>query len=83
MKAFSGLELYKNLKGDGWRLLRIQGSHYVHGEPGSSVRLSVPVHGNSPLGKKADCLRVGIGRYQSKRSVIRRFGSFQGASKVQ
>lgn len=26
-----------------------QGSHHIHGRAGSSVRLSIPVHGNKPL----------------------------------
>ena len=33
----------------GWTLLRIQGSHHIYGKPGSTVRLSIPIHGNKPL----------------------------------
>lgn len=33
----------------GWQLLRIQGSHHIYGKSGSKVRLSIPIHGNSPL----------------------------------
>jgi predicted RNA binding protein YcfA (HicA-like mRNA interferase family) len=25
------------------------GSHHVYGKPGSTVRLSIPIHGNRPL----------------------------------
>jgi len=51
MKAMSGKELAKVLERFGWELRRIHGSHHVYGKPGSSVRLSVPIHGNSPLRK--------------------------------
>lgn len=30
-------------------LLRVHGSHHIYGKPGSTVRLSIPVHGNQPL----------------------------------
>lgn len=49
MKSISGKELAKLLERRGWTLLRVQGSHHIYGKPGSSVRLSVPVHGNKPL----------------------------------
>ena len=49
MKSLSGKELSKLLEQRGWHLLRIHGSHHIHGKPGSIVRLSVPVHGNKPL----------------------------------
>lgn len=51
MKQISGKELAKILERQGWALLRIRGSHHVYGKPGEIVRLSVPVHGNSPLKK--------------------------------
>jgi predicted RNA binding protein YcfA (HicA-like mRNA interferase family) len=49
MRSLSGKELSKLLERHGWALLRIHGSHHIHGKPGSVVRLSVPVHGNRPL----------------------------------
>jgi len=49
MKAISGKDLIKILERHGWELLRISGSHHIYGKPGSIVRLSVPVHGSSPL----------------------------------
>jgi predicted RNA binding protein YcfA (HicA-like mRNA interferase family) len=49
MKSFSGKELIKILERHGWKLLRVSGSHHIYGKSGSIVRLSVPVHGNSPL----------------------------------
>jgi predicted RNA binding protein YcfA (HicA-like mRNA interferase family) len=49
MKSISGKELIKFLEKNGWKLLRVSGSHHIYGKPGSIVRLSVPVHGNSPL----------------------------------
>jgi predicted RNA binding protein YcfA (HicA-like mRNA interferase family) len=33
----------------GWKLLRINGSHHIYGKEGSQVRLSVPIHGATPL----------------------------------
>jgi predicted RNA binding protein YcfA (HicA-like mRNA interferase family) len=49
MKAISGKELCRVLRKRGWLLLRVQGSHHIHGRAGSVVRLSVPVHANRPL----------------------------------
>ena len=49
MKSISGKEFAKVLERHGWSLLRVQGSHYIYGKPGSNVRLSVPVHGNQSL----------------------------------
>jgi predicted RNA binding protein YcfA (HicA-like mRNA interferase family) len=55
MKSVSGKELARILERRGWTLLRIQGSHHIYGRPGSTVRLSVPIHANKPL--KAGLLR--------------------------
>jgi predicted RNA binding protein YcfA (HicA-like mRNA interferase family) len=33
----------------GWTLLRINGSHHIYGKTGSTVRLSIPIHGNQVL----------------------------------
>ena len=49
MKAISGKELARVFERHGWVLLRVNGSHHVYGQPGSIVRLSVPIHGNQPL----------------------------------
>jgi predicted RNA binding protein YcfA (HicA-like mRNA interferase family) len=34
---------------EGWELKRINGSHYIYGKEGKVERLSIPVHGNTPL----------------------------------
>jgi predicted RNA binding protein YcfA (HicA-like mRNA interferase family) len=49
VKSVSGKELARLLERHGWSLLRVVGSHHVYGKVGSSVRLSVPIHGNKPL----------------------------------
>jgi predicted RNA binding protein YcfA (HicA-like mRNA interferase family) len=49
MKSVSGKELARLLERQGWTSLRIHGSHHIYGQPGSVVRLSVPIHGNQPL----------------------------------
>lgn len=49
MRSVSGKELAKALERHGWLLLRIQESHHIYGKQGSNVRLSVPIHGQSPL----------------------------------
>lgn len=49
MKSLSGREFCRLLERHGWELLRIQGSHHIYGKEGSTVKLSVPVHGSTPL----------------------------------
>jgi predicted RNA binding protein YcfA (HicA-like mRNA interferase family) len=49
MKALSGRELAHLVERNGWKLLRIKGSHHIYGRPGSIVRLSIPIHGNKSL----------------------------------
>jgi predicted RNA binding protein YcfA (HicA-like mRNA interferase family) len=49
MKFLSGKEFAKLIERHGWILLRVRGSHHIYGKPGSIARLSVPIHGNSPL----------------------------------
>lgn len=49
MKAVSGKDLAKVLEQQGWKLLRVHGSHHIYGKEGSVVRLSVPIHGSQPL----------------------------------
>ena len=55
MRPLSGRELARLVERNGWKLLRINGSHHIYGRPGSVVRLSIPIHGNRPL--KAGLLR--------------------------
>lgn len=49
MKALSGKEFARELEKRGWELKRIKGSHHVYMKPGHSARISVPIHGNTPL----------------------------------
>ena len=51
MRVLSGKELSKLLEQHGWELARIQGSHHIYRKARSTVRLSVPVHGNQTLKK--------------------------------
>ncbi|MEA2603937.1 MAG: hypothetical protein QOF89_4929 [Acidobacteriota bacterium] len=63
MKPLTGKELCGLLESHGWSLLRVHGSHHVYGKPGSSVRLSVPVHGNQAL-------KIGLQRHLLKQAGI-------------
>lgn len=63
MKSVSGKELARILERHGWNLLLTSGSHYVYGKSGSIVRLSVPIHGNSPL-------KIGLQRHLLKLAGI-------------
>ena len=49
MRSLSGKQLARILERHGWRLLRTQGSHHIYGKKESTVRLSVPAHGNQPI----------------------------------
>lgn len=49
MKPISGKEFARILERQGWKLLRTKGSHHIYGKYGSTVRLSIPIHGNTPL----------------------------------
>jgi predicted RNA binding protein YcfA (HicA-like mRNA interferase family) len=49
MKTLSGRAFARLVERRGWRLLRVNGSHHIYGKSGSVVRLSIPIHGNSPL----------------------------------
>ena len=49
MKTITGKEFVKILEKNGWTLMRTRGSHHIYGKKGSIVRISVPVHGNTPL----------------------------------
>jgi predicted RNA binding protein YcfA (HicA-like mRNA interferase family) len=49
MKQVTGEEFAKALERNGWKLLRIKGSHHIYGKEGSKVRISVPIHRNKQL----------------------------------
>jgi predicted RNA binding protein YcfA (HicA-like mRNA interferase family) len=49
MKQLSGRAFAKIIERHGWKLLRVRGSHHIYGKPDSTVRLSIPLHGNQPL----------------------------------
>ncbi len=49
MKALSGRELVTIVERHGWELLRVRGSHHIYGKKGRVVRLSIPIHGKTPL----------------------------------
>jgi predicted RNA binding protein YcfA (HicA-like mRNA interferase family) len=49
MKSVSGREFARAIERRGWTLLRVSGSHHIYGKSGSTVRLSVPIHGSKPL----------------------------------
>ncbi len=47
------------LESNGWFLQRINGSHHIYAKAGSTVRISVPIHGN-------ESLKVGLQRHLMK-----------------
>jgi predicted RNA binding protein YcfA (HicA-like mRNA interferase family) len=49
VKSVSGREFARIVERHGWSLLRVSGSHHIYGKQGSTVRLSVPIHGNKPM----------------------------------
>jgi predicted RNA binding protein YcfA (HicA-like mRNA interferase family) len=49
VKAISGKEFAKLLERKGWELRRTKGSHHIYAKTVRSARISVPIHGNSPL----------------------------------
>ena len=49
MKAISGKDFAKLLEKKGWELRRTKGSHHIYAKAGNPARISVPIHGNSPL----------------------------------
>jgi predicted RNA binding protein YcfA (HicA-like mRNA interferase family) len=63
MKALSGRAFARLVERRGWRLLRVNGSHYIYGKSGSDVRLSIPIHGNSPL-------KIGLLRHLARLAEI-------------
>ena len=63
MKSLSGRDFARLVERRGWRLLRINGSHHIYGKDGGEVRLSIPVHGNTPL-------KIGLLHHLAKLSGI-------------
>ena len=55
----TGKQLLKLLEANGWRVVRIKGSHHILTKPGSNRPIIVPVHGNRPLatGTERDILK--------------------------
>jgi len=49
LKAVSGKTFCRILEGKDWELKRINGSHHIYAKAGGNARISVPVHGNTPL----------------------------------
>ncbi|MGZ8942240.1 MAG: type II toxin-antitoxin system HicA family toxin [Methylobacter sp.] len=49
MKAVSGKRLCRILETKDWELKRVNGSHHIYAKPGSTLRISVPVHGDNAL----------------------------------
>ena len=49
MKQASGKRLCQLLEQYGWELKRINGSHHIYAKSGQNERISIPVHGNTPL----------------------------------
>jgi predicted RNA binding protein YcfA (HicA-like mRNA interferase family) len=49
MRSVSGKDFARILERNGWKLLRVRGSHHVYGKTDNPARLSVPIHGNTPL----------------------------------
>jgi predicted RNA binding protein YcfA (HicA-like mRNA interferase family) len=63
VKSLSGRDFARLIERQGWRLLRINGSHDISAKSGSSVRLSIPIHANRPLNR-------GLLRHLAKRAEI-------------
>lgn len=59
MKAISGKRFCRLLNDKGWQLKRINGSHHIFSRDGNTARISVPVHGNTPL-------KIGLQRHLMK-----------------
>ncbi len=63
MKTVSGRHFCRLLESKTWELKRINGSHHIYAKAGSALRISVPVHGNTPL-------KIGLQRHLMKISGI-------------
>jgi len=51
------------LEDNGWELKRVKGSHHIYAREGTPVRISVPVHGKTPL-------KIGLLRHLMKLAGI-------------
>jgi len=49
LKVVSGKKFCRILESEGWELKRVNGSHRIYAKAGAAIRISVPVHGNTPL----------------------------------
>jgi len=49
VRAISGKDFEKLLEKKGWELRRTKGSHHIYAKAGNPARISVPIHGSSPL----------------------------------
>ena len=63
MKPVSGRIFAKLVERRGWQLLRVSGSHHIYGKAGSTVRLTIPIHGNADL-------KLGLQRHLMKLAEI-------------
>ena len=63
MKSLSGRDFARIIERRGWTLLRVAGSHHIYGKSGSTVRLSIPIHGNKAL-------KTGLLRHLTKLAEI-------------
>ena len=63
MKSISGKKFVKILENRGWQLNRIRGSHHIYTKPGSTIRISVPIHGNKDL-------KIGLLRHFMKQANL-------------
>jgi len=64
VKSISGKKFSKILKKKGWELKRVKGSHHVYTKVENPARISVPIHGNTPL-------KVGLLKHLMKVSNIK------------
>jgi predicted RNA binding protein YcfA (HicA-like mRNA interferase family) len=63
VKAISGKEFARLLEAQGWTVQRISGSHHIYVKAGSSIHISVPIHGNASL-------KLGLLRHLMKLAVL-------------
>ncbi|MDP3294458.1 MAG: type II toxin-antitoxin system HicA family toxin [Nevskia sp.] len=49
MKTISGKQFARLLERRGWVLVSVNGSHHIYAKAGQPARISLPVHGNTPL----------------------------------
>jgi len=55
MRSVSGRDFARMIERRGWVLLRVNGSHHIYGKVDNPSRISLPIHGSTPL--KAGLLR--------------------------